>query len=78
MRPQVELGLEDDPPAPGPPPAPVEGPPYIDSEDRGRAGVRGGRPRRDDQLPADDLADEVLRQRHEVVVRGFMPGCRYG
>lgn len=66
---QVELGLEQKHPPAGSATATVEGLAKLAAQVQAGPRVRQPRPRRGDQVAVDDLADQVFRQREEVLVR---------
>src|SRR5712691_1623783 len=67
---EVQLGLEEDPPAAGTAPSVVEGRAQPGPEHRGRKRVPRGRARRHVQVPVHDLGDAVRRDLENIVVGG--------
>jgi hypothetical protein len=68
---EVQLGLVEDPPAPWTTAAAVIRRPELASQDGRRHSVTWSGPGRHDELAGDDLANDVLGQRQQIVVRGW-------
>jgi hypothetical protein len=65
---QMQLGLVQNDPTTRAPAAAIEGAAQQVTQARGRSGVARGRPRLRHELTGDDLGDEVLRNREQILV----------
>ena len=75
MRVEVKLGFVENSPTAGATAAPVKWPHQLATDQGTGQRVARGRPRRNDQLPVDDLTHDVLRQAENILIGGW-PGLR--